>query len=195
MIFSTLLSNIIGIYDIDEATRFKINEFKQSNLYNDEYKKCASKHYSTKLFGEPMQCIGESFILSTLETIGGASASIESPDLTHIVRKLNFTDGDLDSIEVISSRGGQVLRVEAEINKNLNLSNLKEIAVKISAIHGQSDITPPNPQMPLWGWKTNDGYHIRLFLDTISRTNKLSITHQNAYHSLRQLTQQSTTIM
>lgn len=186
MILSTLLSNIIGIYVMDDASRLGLNSYKQSYLYDDTYKHCASLHYSTKIFGEPLQCIDDSFIVAALETLGAQSKASESPDLIHLKRTISPESDVVGDINIISNREGQVLRVEANISDALTIDELRGISNKISAIHGQPDVTPPNPHVPLWGWKASDGYEIRLFLDVTSRQNKISITHHQAYDTLRQ---------
>ncbi|HHJ3079650.1 TPA: hypothetical protein ACPVZG_003489 [Vibrio parahaemolyticus] len=187
MIFSTILFNLIGLYDVDLNERKGINEFKQAHLYNEEYKRCAKLHHSTKIFGEPLNCINDTFAVSSLELLGGSSTAASSPDMIHFIRNLNFHNDPLQSIEIISNQQGQIIRVEAELPADATVEEMRSMAMYISKKHGQPDVTPPNPRMPLWGWITRDGFELRLFRDTSSGSNKFSITQRSAHETLRDL--------
>ncbi|KDM90847.1 hypothetical protein [Photobacterium galatheae] len=185
MIYSTILLNLIGLYDVDREERAAINDYKQSYLYNDTYKKCAALHHVTRLFGEPLNCMNDAFLIASFETLDGKTEAAHSPDMIHFIRKMRFPSESLSSAEVVSNQHGQVISVEAILSGNETPQSMREIAKKISSKYGQPDVNPPNPQMPIWGWITKDGFEIRLFRDTATQENKFSITHQGAYHTLR----------
>lgn len=178
---------MIGLYDVDLYERKSINDFKQAHLYNEEYKKCAKLHHSTKIFGEPLNCINDTFAVSSLELLGGSSTTASSPDMIHFIRNLSFDNDPLQSIEIISNQQGQIIRVEAELPADTKVEEMRSMAIYISKKHGQPDVTPPNPRMPLWGWISRDGFELRLFRDTSSGTNKFSITQRAAHQTLRDI--------
>jgi hypothetical protein len=186
MIISTILPNLIGIYEISDQERMEINDYKQRSLYNEEYRKCARIHHSTKIFGEPLQCVDDAFLVSSLDRIGAQTISTDSPDLIHLKRTMGADNDKVVSVDILSAKSGMVLMIEGVLDSNTSVDEMREIATRISKTHGQPDVTPPNPQMPMWGWITNDGYDIRLFLDRITRQKKVSITHKNAYEFLTQ---------
>lgn len=187
MIFSTVLLNLIGIYEVDLNERKEINEFKQVHLYDEAYKKCAAFHHSTKFFGEPLNCINDTFAIASLESIGGVTTSASAPDMIHFTRNLNFPNNPLQNIEVISNQHGQIMRIEAELAKSTTVDDMRDMARKISSQHGQPDVTPPNHRMPMWGWIARDGFEIRLFRDTTSGGQFFSITHREAYDTVRSI--------
>ncbi|MCY9860958.1 hypothetical protein OTK49_00185 [Vibrio coralliirubri] len=187
MILSTILLNILGIFTADDEARASINIYKSESLYTEDYKSCAIGHFSTKLLGEPLNCINDVFIQVALENLGAVPVNAISPDMTHFVREIKFNDPQVISAELVSNRLGQVIRIQARLNDELSTDEMRDIAKKISSIHGQPDVTPPNPQMPLWGWITSDGFEIRLHRDTITSNKLLSITQRQAHSTLRDL--------
>ena len=164
-----------------------INNYKQNYLYSEEYKACAIKHHSVKIFGEPVNCINDTFLINSLETLEGSHLSASSPDLTHLIRVMSFDDEIVKRIEITSNMKGQIIRVEAKLSNTIDIDEMREISRKINKQYGQPSVTPPNPQFPLWGWKTNDGFDIRLFRDTSVNQNIISITHKDAYLTLRDI--------
>lgn len=187
MILSTILLNIIGIFEVDYETRSDINVYKSTVLYDETYKQCAKGHFVTKIFGEPLNCLNDTFLLHSLDQIGAKPTHAESPDMTHFVRQMQFEDAQVIYAELISNKQGQVIRLEARLSDELDMDAMRQVAKQISALHGQPDVTPPNPQMPMWGWITNDGFEIRLFRDTITQNNMYALTHGNAHATLRSI--------
>lgn len=187
MILSTILLNIIGIFEVDYETRSDINVYKSTTLYDEAYKQCAKGHFATKVFGEPLSCLNDTFLMYSLDQLGARPTQAESPDMTHLVRQMHFEDPHVISAELISNKQGQVIRLEARLSDELKMEDLREVAKKISKLHGQPDVNPPNPQMPMWGWITQDGFEIRLYTNTINGNRHVSITQHQSHGTLRDL--------
>ena len=143
----------------------KINQeiltYKSNFLYSDQYKKCVRNgFYSTYLFNEPMACINENFIQSTVSYMGLKSTYSEMPDDLHILKKYAGSDLNMESI---SNKQGQImlLAINISLDPSAVHGTMLEIVNKMSSKLGGALTYPTatNGYKP-FSWITSDNYDI-----------------------------------